>query len=102
MRQPVQVSQFIIVPPAGRSRELVRCKELFASYLMRRFPRYSFDVAAVAVLEDDDHFVVIPIMNYVTPDGDSYMCQEPSRSVMAEISEACAGFSPEERKRMVA
>jgi len=102
MRQPVHVSQFIIVPPAGRSRDLVRCKELFKAHLMRQFPRYSFDVASVAVLEDDHHFVIIPIMNYVTPDGDSYLCQEPSRSVIAEISEACAGFSPEERKRMVA
>lgn len=102
MRHPAHVSQFVIVPPAGRSRELLRCQELFKTYLMRRFPRYSFDVAMVAVLEDDDHFVVIPIMNYVTPDGDSYMCQPPSRSTIAEISEACASFSPEERRQIVA
>lgn len=102
MRYPVEVSQFIIVPPAGRHADLLRRKELFKTFLMRRFPRYAFDIAVIAVLEEDDHFVVVPIMNYVTPDGDSYMCNKPPRSIIAAIAQACVEFTPPQTAMMVA
>lgn len=87
-----EVSQFIIVPPLSRRDAIVRSREVFADYLARQFPQYSFDVAAIAPVQDEEDFGVIPIMNFVTPDGDSLMCKRAPRWIFGEIAAACRRF----------
>lgn len=87
-----EVSQFIIVPPLSRRDAIVRSREVFADYLGKQFPQYSFDVATIAPVQDEEDFGVIPIMNFVTPDGDSFMCKRAPRWIFIEIAAACRRF----------
>lgn len=91
MRQQ-EVSQFIIVPPLSRRDAIVRSREAFADYLAGQFPQYSFDVAAIAPVQDEEDFGIIPIMNFVTPDGDSLMCKRAPSWIFSEIADACRQF----------
>lgn len=90
------VTQFIIVPPISRLAQIVAHREVLADWLTKRFPRYSFEIAGLAPIQDDEHFVVIPIMNFQSPDGDSFMCMKPETWLMADIAKACAEFEPGE------
>lgn len=87
-----EVSQFIIVPPLSRRDAIVRSRGALADYLAGQFPQYSFDVAAIAPVQDEEDFGIIPIMNFVTPDGDSFTCKQPPRWIFGEIVTACWRF----------
>jgi hypothetical protein len=87
-----EVSQFIIVPPFNQRDRIFDGREILTDYLARQFPRYSFEIAPIAPVQDDEDFSVIPIMNFVTPDGDSFMCKPVERWVFAEIADACRRF----------
>lgn len=101
MKRQAEVAQLIVVPPRQRSAELAANKEVFAAYMARRFPAFTFDLAKVSPIQDDEHFLIIPIMNYVTPDGDSYMCRSVPQWLLNEIAAACGDFQPGS-KRMYA
>lgn len=88
------VKQYIIVPPASRLGEFSQCRHRFADWLAKRYPRLTFEVAMMAPIQDDDHFIAIPIMNFISPDGDSFMCKEPDRWLVNEIVATCAEFEP--------
>jgi hypothetical protein len=87
-----EVSQFIIVPPLSRRDWIFKAREVFTDHLARQFPQYSFEVAPIAPVQEDEDFGIIPIMNFVTPDGDSFMCQPVERWVFREIADACRRF----------
>jgi len=102
MKRQREVSQLIIVAPAVRRGALFQCRDQFTDYLTRRFPAFTFDLARLSPIEDDEHFLVIPIMSYVTPDGDSYMCKPAPQWLLNEIAAACEDFKPENKARYAA
>lgn len=94
MRKQQDVTQFIVVPPlAKRQTVLERQKELL-DYLGRVFPRFSFDITPLAPVSDEEDFIVFPIMNFVTPDGDSYMCRPLDPWIRSDIMQALRAFTP--------
>jgi hypothetical protein len=91
-----EVSQFIIVPPLSRRDCIFKAREVFTDHLARQFPQYSFEVAPIAPVQDDEDFGIIPIMNFVTLDGDSFMCKPVPKWVFVEITDACRRFDASE------
>lgn len=86
------VLEFIIVPPYARRSEIFAAKERMEAYLGNRFPGYSFKVARLGPVGDDDDFCVIPIMNFIDGEGVSRMCTPPKSWFVAEVSTACRSF----------
>lgn len=86
------VLEFIIVPPYARRSAIFASKERMEAYLRNRFPGYSFKVARLGPVGDDDDFCVIPVMNFLGDDGQSYMCNEPKPWFIAEVRSACREF----------
>ncbi len=87
-----EVSQFIVTPPRVHMPRLMRERQQFEDYLEGRSPGWSFDLCGLAPVADDEDFCVIPIMNFATPDGDSYMCRPLQPWVRAEILVACRRY----------
>lgn len=87
-----EVLQFIIVPPYEQRAAVAAAKERMEVYLGNRFPGYSFKVGAFAPVGDEEEFCVLPIMNFLGDDGESYMCAPPKRWFVQEITEACRQF----------
>ncbi len=86
------VIQYIIVPPFEQRDKVIASKERLEHYLDNRFPGNSFKVARFAPIGDDLEFCVLPVMNFVGDDGNSYMCKEPKRWFMTDIAQACREF----------
>lgn len=86
------VLEFIIVPPYARRSEIFASKERMEAYLGNRFPGYSFKVARLGPVGDDDDFCVIPVMNFLGDDGHSYMCNPPKLWLIADIASECRQF----------
>ncbi len=87
-----EVLEYIIVPPYERVSQVAASAERLKDYLSRRFPGYGFRIADFAPVGDDDEFCILPIMNFLNPDGRSIMCEPPSRWFMADIAQACREF----------
>jgi hypothetical protein len=87
-----EVLEFIVVPPYARRTEIFDSRERMEAYLGDRFPGYSFKIARLGPVGEDDDFCVIPIMNFLGDDGHSYMCNEPKPWFIAEIAAACRRF----------
>jgi hypothetical protein len=96
------VLEFIIVPPYARRSAIFASKERMEVYLGNRFPGYSFKVARLGPVGDDDDFCIIPIMNFIGDDGHSYMCNEPKPWLLAEIAAACREFEAKGRQSFAA
>lgn len=96
------VLEFIIVPPYARRSEIFAAKERLEAYLGNRFPGYSFKVARLGPVGDDDDFCVIPIMNFIDSEGSSRMCTPPKSWFLSEISAACRGFDASGRRSFAA
>jgi hypothetical protein len=92
MRTERDVIQYIIVPPFEQRDKVIMAKDRLEHYLGNRFPGSSFTVARFAPIGDDEEFCVLPIMNFVGDDGNSYMCKEPKRWFMQDIAQACREF----------
>lgn len=86
------VLEFIIVPPYARRSEIFAAKERMEAYLGNRFPGYSFKIARLGPVGDDEDFCVIPVMNFIDGEGVSRMCNEPKSWLIAEIGAACRAF----------
>ncbi|GAA4180442.1 hypothetical protein [Shinella granuli] len=97
-----EVLEFIIVPPYARRSEIFAAKERMEAYLGNRFPGYSFRLARLGPVGDDDDFCVLPIMNFLGDDGRSYMCAPPKLWFMAEIAAACREFDAAGRRSFAA
>jgi hypothetical protein len=85
-----EVLEFIIVPPYEQREAVAAAKERLVNYLGRKFPGYSFKVGPFAPVGDEDCFCVLPVMNFLSADGKSYMCEEPKRWLLQEIASACS------------
>lgn len=97
-----EVLEFIIVPPYARRTEIFAAKERLEAYLGNRFPGYSFKLARLGPVGDDDDFCVLPVMNFLGDDGHSYMCTPPKSWFMAEIAAACRGLDIASRRSFAA
>ncbi|MGQ3213810.1 MAG: hypothetical protein ACT6U0_09895 [Shinella sp.] len=86
------VLEFIIIPPYARRSKVFASKERMEAYLGNRFPGYSFKVARLGPVGDDDDFCILPVMNFLGDDGHSYMCNEPKSWFLADIASACREF----------
>jgi len=87
-----EVLEFIIVPPYARRSEIFAAKERMEAYMGNRFPGYSFKVARLGPVGDDDDFCVLPVMNFLGDDGRSYMCNPPKPWFIADLTSACRAF----------
>ncbi|MGI8390511.1 hypothetical protein [Brucella anthropi] len=87
-----EVLEYIIVPPYERASEVAASAERLKDHLSRKFPGYSFKVSGFVPVGDEDEFCVVPVMNYLSPEGRSLMCEQPSRWFMADIAQACKNF----------
>lgn len=87
-----EVSQFLVVPPMQLMPDLIRQRERFEDFLEGRFPGWSFDLCGLSPVSEDDEFYIIPIMNFITPDGDSYMCREIQPWVRSDILKVCREY----------
>lgn len=87
-----EVLEFIIVPPYEKALQVSQASERLKDYLLRRFPGYGFKVSDFAPVGDEDEFCIVPIMNYLDPEGKMRMCEAPSRWFMLDIAQACREF----------
>ncbi|WP_026616406.1 hypothetical protein [Ensifer aridi] len=86
------VTEFIVVPPEVKRSEVWAVRERFLDYLRQQFAGYSFRVACIAPVDIGESFGVYPVMNFIGPDNQSFMCNEPPRWLLGEIREACYEF----------
>ncbi len=94
MTDNTEVLQFVIVPPYHKRDQVAAAEKRFAEFLSRRFRGYDFRIAGFAPVgdADDEEFHVLPVMNFIDDQGQSRMCAEPRRWVIAEIASACQEF----------
>lgn len=97
-----EVLEFIIVPPYARRSEIFAAKERMEAYLGNRFQGFSFKVARLGPVGDDDDFCILPVMNFLGDDGRSYMCTPPKPWFVAEIAAACREFDVQGRRSFAA
>jgi hypothetical protein len=97
------VSEFIVVPPLSQRAAVLGAKERFVDYLQRRFPRYLFTVSGLCPVEmEGEHYLLVPVMNYRSPDGASLMCKAPPNYVVSEIYDACHQFRADDLRQFAA
>lgn len=97
-----EVLEFIIVPPYARRTEVFAAKERLEAYLGNRFPGYSFKLARLGPVGDDDDFCILPVMNFIDGEGVSRMCTPPKPWFVAEIAAACREFDAQGRRSFAA
>jgi len=97
-----EVLEFIVVPPYARRSEIFAAKERMEAYLGNRFPGYSFKVARLGPVGDDDDFCILPVMNFIDGEGLSRMCTPPKSWFVAEVSKACQEFDAAGRRSFAA
>lgn len=91
------VLEFIIAPPYERRAAIFASKERMEAYLENRFPGYSFKIARLGPVGDDEDFCILPVMNFLGDDGKSYVCNEPKSWFIGDVAASCRSFaaSPE-------
>lgn len=97
-----EVLEFIIVPPYARRAEIFAAKERMEAYLANCFPGYSFKVARLGPVGDDDDFCILPVMNFLGDDGRSYMCHPPKAWFVTDVATACREFDSGNAKSFAA
>lgn len=97
-----EVVEFIVVPPYARRSEIFAAKERMEAYLANRFPGYSFKIARLGPVGEDDDFCILPVMNFIDGEGMSGMCAPPKSWFMAELSAACREFDAAGRRSFAA
>ena len=96
------VLEFIIVPPYARRAEIFAARERMEAYLGNRFPGYSFKIARLGPVGDDEDFCILPVMNFIDGEGLSRMCNQPKPWLMAEIGAMCRDFDAGGRRSFAA
>ncbi|MEY9196613.1 hypothetical protein ABIA16_001729 [Sinorhizobium fredii] len=86
------VTEFIVVPPKRQRAEILAARDRFSEFLRRQFPGYAFKIAGLAPVDDGDSFGVYPVMNFIGPDNQSFMCNAPAAWLLVEIRRACEAF----------
>lgn len=94
-----EVSEFIVVAPAGQGKALRFVEERLLGHLATRFPHYSFRLEPWGPFADDEEFSVLPIMNRAPEPGEAtgdpdqfYMCAPLDPRVIPQIRESLREF----------
>jgi len=87
-----EVLEFVIVPPYNDRRAIFEARERLSCFLQQKFPGYTFTIVAVAPVDDEDEFNVVPVMSFVDDTGRMRMCIYPKIMFMADIAAACRTF----------
>lgn len=95
-----EVSDFILIAPAGMGKAIEWAEPLLRSYLAGHFPLYNFRIEPYGPFAEEDQFAIIPIMNRpgkrLEGGGDSdamEMCSlDPT--VIPEIQNVLRSFDP--------
>ncbi len=93
-----EVLEFIIVPPFNERASIYNDREKLSGFLRTKFPGYAFTVVAVAPVDDEDEFNVIPVMSFLDDEGRMRMCVYPSLLLMGAIARECETFMDAQRK----
>lgn len=96
-----EVLEFVVVPPYHQRHEVAASEASLKDFLRRRFRGYSFKIAGVAPVGDEDAFHAIPIMSFVDDEGKMRMCEPVQSWILREIEEACGEFSSNRSRRLV-
>lgn len=95
-----EVSEFIVIAPAGMEKAIEWAEPLLRTYLAGHFPRYNFRIEPYGPFADDEDFSVIPIMNRQPlandkpADPDALAMCSLEQSVLTEIRHALRLFDP--------
>lgn len=83
----------IVIPPIDQRKMTNVSKEQLANLLANRFPEYSFMVAVEAPFENEDSYIVLPMImeGAPVPEITEDMI---SRHTRWEIEEVCREFEP--------
>jgi hypothetical protein len=94
-----EVSQFIVVAPANKSKAVQWAEHRLIAYLGDAFPHYQFQVEAFGPFSDDDEFTVIPIVSRPPEAGETtlepdafFLCKPLDPRVIPQIQEALRAF----------
>lgn len=87
------VEEFVVVLPGDRQDQLIAAKERLLDHLARAMPALKFALADVPVLQDQEEFVVVPVMSVGIPGTDAMrLCRRPDPEVFQEIGLALRAF----------
>lgn len=88
-----EVEQFVVVLPGDGQDELIAAKERLLDHLARALPALKFALADVPALQDQEEFVVVPVMSVGIPGTDDMrLCRRPDHEVFQEIDHALRAF----------
>lgn len=95
-----EVSEFIVIAPAGMGKAIEWAEMQLRSYLEGHFPLYSFRIEPFGPFADEKHFAIIPVMNRAPDpeeqtmhDDGTFMCHlDPM--VIPEIQNVLRSFDP--------
>lgn len=88
-----EVLEFVVVPPYHKRHEIAASEASFTDFLRRRFRGYTFKIAGIAPVGDEDAYHAIPIMNFTDDEGNMRMCEPVQPWVLREIEDACTEFA---------
>lgn len=95
-----EVSQFVVIAPAGLGKAVEWAEERLLEYLANQFPAYRFRIEPYGPFADDEEFTVIPIMNRAADPGEAkapdamIMCSLNPNSI-PQIEQALRSFDPD-------
>lgn len=95
-----EVSEFIVVAPAGLGRAVEWAEGRLQEYLGGQFPEYRFRIEPYGPFADDEEFTVLPVMNRAAEPGEAsrddamIMCSLNPQSI-PQIQHALRSFDPD-------
>jgi len=88
-----EMSDFVVVLPASMNGASKVVVEAIGERLVRAFPQYNFTITRNRLMQEDDEFVIVPVMGRVGDgNGDDpdrvYMCKPLEPGVIPHIQDA--------------
>lgn len=98
-----EVSEFVVIAPAGLGKAVEWAEGRLLAYLGDQFPNYCFQIEPFGPFADDEEFTVLPVMNRapepgeVAKDGVILMCSLNPQSI-PQIQQALRSFDPDKTR----
>ena len=87
------VSDIVIVPPFAERSLIVDAASRLEDYLCSQFPKFRFEIARLAPVSDKDEFIVLPVTEWKSIEGDRTTCRQLEPWMRAEMRIACRKFA---------